>query len=206
MIEMIDADNVDACRRLEKRATCVYSSKYAGLSGKKARDGSGHESTGRFDFMLINHSDGFYDGKQFARPVIGRVDDAPPSWRWRAVTCLARGHIGLATIITFACSIIGSVRLPSVLSSSLRAGFVRSSFVSFDISIFINYLTGIAKVTFIRVRLNNWIHSCRASSRRDPSYVKLKKRKRRKGERKIFADDAYIHDWEQTFFHSNIRR
>jgi len=48
---------------------------------EKERDGSRHESTGRSDFMLINHPNGFYDGKQFARPVIGRVDDAPPSWR-----------------------------------------------------------------------------------------------------------------------------
>lgn len=55
MIEVIDAHNVDACRRVFCGNARVPRNTRGCEAMEKERDGSRHESTGRSDFMLINH-------------------------------------------------------------------------------------------------------------------------------------------------------
>lgn len=60
-----DADNVDRGYRYGNVCDAF-------LPSDRPGEGEGRRHRSRPDIMLINHSNGFYDGKQFARPVIGR--------------------------------------------------------------------------------------------------------------------------------------
>lgn len=140
MIEMIDADNVDACRRLEKRATCVLPLEIRGAEWEKGE---------RWKRARVNRSIWLQANQSFGRIL----------W-WKAI-CPAcnRSRRWCAAVLAMTCRDMPGTRahwsgndhyfrvfhnrerkITLGAEFELKSGwFVRSSFVSFDISIFINY-------------------------------------------------------------------